>query len=59
LAVYSNTLTADLFKLEITTGENFASIVAAIAAKGINRETTIEIKDDFFTRHMSQWAWTT
>jgi hypothetical protein len=57
LAVYSKTLTADFFKLEITTGENFANIVTAIAAQGIKKETTVEVKDDFFTRLESSGKW--
>jgi len=57
LAVYSKTLAADFFKLEITTGENFADIVTAIAAQGISKETTLEVKDDFFTRLESSGNW--
>ena len=57
MAVYSKTLTADFFKLEITSGESFATIIAVIAAKGINRETTVEVKDDFFTRLESWGTW--
>lgn len=57
LAVYSKTLTADFFKVEITTGENFADIVNAIAALGIKKETTVEVKDDFFTRLESSGNW--
>src|SRR5208282_4847245 len=49
VAVYSKTLSADFYKLEITTGEHFEKVVSSIAAKGIKKETIVEVKDDFFT----------
>jgi tRNA splicing ligase len=57
VSVYSKILSADFYKLEITTGEEFAQTVAAIAAKGIKKETTLEVKDDFFTRLEETGSW--
>jgi hypothetical protein len=57
VAVYSKTLTADFFKLEITTGESFAEVVSSIAAEGIKKDSTPEVKDDFFTRLESSGLW--
>ena len=57
MAVYSKKLTADFFKLEVTTGESFANLVTTIAVQGIKKETTIEVKDDFFTRLETSGNW--
>lgn len=57
MAVYSKTLHAEFFKLEITTGEKFADIVSAVASQGIKKETTLEVKDDFFTRLEQAALW--
>ena len=57
MAVYSKILNADFFKLEITTGEHFEEAVSSIAAKGIKKDTTVEVKDDFFTRLESSGSW--
>jgi Family of unknown function (DUF6731) len=57
MAVYSKALSADFFKLEVTSGEDFGKIVSSIAAKGVTKEATIEIKDDFFTRLESSQKW--
>lgn len=57
MAVYSKTLNAQFFKLEITTGEKFQDIVSVVAEKGIKKETTIEVKDDFFTRLEQTGLW--
>jgi hypothetical protein len=57
MAIYSKLLNADFFKLEVTSGQHFADIVAGIAAEGIKKETTLEVKDDFFTRLESAANW--
>jgi len=57
VAVYSKTLCADFFKLEITTGEKFEDLVSYVAGQGIKKETTVEVKDDFFTRLESAGNW--
>lgn len=57
MAVYSKTLSADFYKLEITTGEHFEKVVSSIAAKGIKKETIVEVKDDFFTRLEYSGPW--
>jgi hypothetical protein len=57
MAVYSKTLNADFFKLEVTSGENFDKIVHTIATKGITKAATLEVKDDFFTRLESSRKW--
>ena len=57
MAVYSKALNADFYKLEVTTGEHFEEVVSSIAAKGIKKETTVEAKDDFFTRLEYSGPW--
>jgi hypothetical protein len=57
VAVYSKPLNADFFKLEVTTGEKFEDLVFSVAKTGIKRETTLEVKDDFFTRLESAGKW--
>lgn len=57
MAVYSKSLDADFYKLEITSGEGFAELVSSVAAKGIKKETAVEAKDDFFTRLESSGQW--
>jgi hypothetical protein len=57
VAVYSKTLNADFFRLAITTGEAFEDIVSAVVKKGVKKETTVEVKDDFYTRLESAGDW--
>lgn len=57
MAVYSKKLNADFFKIEITSGEKFEDVVKTVVGKGIKKDTTPEVKDDFFTRLEQTGDW--
>jgi hypothetical protein len=57
VAVYTKKINAEFFKLEITTGDKFDEVVSSVISKGIKKETTLEVKDDFFTRLEESGPW--